>query len=92
MMIDMFKTKPKCVCGLQLKKNKLSIIEALIFLNEVEDYADLLIKVAKTEEEGVLDSTFCGEIDFGDYIIKDKNGYAQIIRQDDVKNQLTAAF
>ena len=72
MMIGMFKTKPEYVQGVKLQNDKISIIETLVFLGEAIDYTDLLVKVGKVQDEGVLRTHFYGDINFGDVVIKNK--------------------
>ena len=90
-MISMFKTTPEYVQGTRLENNKLSIIEVLVFLNEAKDYTDLLVKVAKTQDEGMLRTKYYGDIDFGDVIIKNKKNIISVLRHGEEKEILDVA-
>ena len=91
MMIGMFKTKPEYVQGVKLQNDKISIIETLVFLGEAIDYTDLLVKVGKAQDEGVLRTSFYGDINFGDVIIKNKKGVVSVLRHGEEKEILDVA-
>lgn len=86
-----FREKSRTVQAIQLKNNKRSIMDALLFLDIIDTYDSMLLEINKVEKKGYIEVSLGKEhediICYGDWIVQDEYGYLEIYSDEEFKRR-----